>query len=337
MVAGRPSFVVSCRNVTNAINAIFTANLIVPYNDVPFGSMHTGGMNAAFGDGSRPVPPPVASTCRPTAPSPAGTAAKSSPRTSNPGGPMIRSFTLAASALAGAALLVGCGSGEQLHDVSGTITFEGKPIPKGLIFFDPDARARRARRGSPTSRTASSTRPFRARARGSAAGRTSSASAGSTARWPGGPVRPVAVPRARVQKELAGPEADVRLRREEGEVKPAARSAARPVSLIHGPVTGVRRALCARVVAGLRDAHKCIVSVFGVTQLALLALLAPLEKSPRKTHISKRASWHPWNPSWPPSDAHFWPILATWKLAPPNSIGHQQPDRASDPVLASGG
>ena len=52
VVAGRPSFVVSGRNVTNAINAIFTANLIVPYNDVPFGSMHTGGMNGCFGDGS---------------------------------------------------------------------------------------------------------------------------------------------------------------------------------------------------------------------------------------------------------------------------------------------
>jgi prepilin-type N-terminal cleavage/methylation domain-containing protein/prepilin-type processing-associated H-X9-DG protein len=52
IVASSPSFVVSCRNVTNAINSIFTANLIVPYNDMPFGSMHTGGMNAAFGDGS---------------------------------------------------------------------------------------------------------------------------------------------------------------------------------------------------------------------------------------------------------------------------------------------
>lgn len=52
VVAGRPSFVVSCRNVTNGINSIFTANLIVPYNDVPFGSMHQGGMNCAFGDGS---------------------------------------------------------------------------------------------------------------------------------------------------------------------------------------------------------------------------------------------------------------------------------------------
>ena len=52
VVAGRPSFVVSGRNVTNAINAIFVANLIVPYNDVPFGSMHPGGMNAGMGDGS---------------------------------------------------------------------------------------------------------------------------------------------------------------------------------------------------------------------------------------------------------------------------------------------
>ena len=50
--AGRPAFVVSCRNVTDAINSIFTANLIVPYNDMPFGSMHTGGANFAFGDGS---------------------------------------------------------------------------------------------------------------------------------------------------------------------------------------------------------------------------------------------------------------------------------------------
>jgi prepilin-type processing-associated H-X9-DG protein len=44
--------VVSGRNVTNAINSIFRANLIVPYNDMPFGSMHTGGMNGCFGDGS---------------------------------------------------------------------------------------------------------------------------------------------------------------------------------------------------------------------------------------------------------------------------------------------
>jgi len=36
-----------------------------------------------------------------------------------------------------ATCLLGCG-GEQLYDVSGTITFEGKPVPKGLIFFDPE-------------------------------------------------------------------------------------------------------------------------------------------------------------------------------------------------------
>ncbi|MSR31009.1 MAG: DUF1559 domain-containing protein [Gemmataceae bacterium] len=52
MSAARPSFVVSGRNITNAINSIFTANLMVPYNDMPFGSMHSGGMNSVFGDGS---------------------------------------------------------------------------------------------------------------------------------------------------------------------------------------------------------------------------------------------------------------------------------------------
>ena len=52
VVTGRPAFVVSARNVTNRINGMNTANLIAPYNDVPFGSMHTGGMNSAMGDGS---------------------------------------------------------------------------------------------------------------------------------------------------------------------------------------------------------------------------------------------------------------------------------------------
>jgi prepilin-type processing-associated H-X9-DG protein len=52
VINGRPTHVVSCRNVTNPINAIFRANLIVPYNDMPFGSMHPGGMNACLGDGS---------------------------------------------------------------------------------------------------------------------------------------------------------------------------------------------------------------------------------------------------------------------------------------------
>jgi len=52
VVAGRPAFVVSGKNLTNPINAMQTANVIAPYNDLPFGSQHTGGMNACFGDGS---------------------------------------------------------------------------------------------------------------------------------------------------------------------------------------------------------------------------------------------------------------------------------------------
>jgi prepilin-type N-terminal cleavage/methylation domain-containing protein/prepilin-type processing-associated H-X9-DG protein len=52
VLPNRPNFVVSCRNVTNPINSMFTANLIAPYNDLPFGSMHSGGMNAGMGDGS---------------------------------------------------------------------------------------------------------------------------------------------------------------------------------------------------------------------------------------------------------------------------------------------
>ena len=32
----------------------------------------------------------------------------------------------------------GCGSGEKLYDVSGTAKFDGRPIPAGNIFFDPD-------------------------------------------------------------------------------------------------------------------------------------------------------------------------------------------------------
>jgi hypothetical protein len=36
------------------------------------------------------------------------------------------------------ALLTGCGPREEkLYRVSGTVTHGGKPVPKGLIFFDP--------------------------------------------------------------------------------------------------------------------------------------------------------------------------------------------------------
>jgi hypothetical protein len=36
------------------------------------------------------------------------------------------------------ALAAGCGPGEKLYDVSGTATYDGKPIPAGIIYFDPD-------------------------------------------------------------------------------------------------------------------------------------------------------------------------------------------------------
>jgi hypothetical protein len=36
------------------------------------------------------------------------------------------------------ALVAGCGSGQRLYDVSGIATFDGKPIPAGIIYFDPD-------------------------------------------------------------------------------------------------------------------------------------------------------------------------------------------------------
>jgi hypothetical protein len=47
----------------------------------------------------------------------------------------FRTGLLAAAVLAG--LAAGCG-GERLYDVSGTVTWKGKPVPKGLVFFDPD-------------------------------------------------------------------------------------------------------------------------------------------------------------------------------------------------------
>jgi hypothetical protein len=31
----------------------------------------------------------------------------------------------------------GCG-GERLYDVSGTVSYNGTPVPTGLVFFDPD-------------------------------------------------------------------------------------------------------------------------------------------------------------------------------------------------------
>jgi hypothetical protein len=39
----------------------------------------------------------------------------------------------------GAVAIAGCGRDQdKLYDVSGTVTYDGQPVPKGLIFFDPD-------------------------------------------------------------------------------------------------------------------------------------------------------------------------------------------------------
>lgn len=36
--------------------------------------------------------------------------------------------------------LVGCGRGDRLYRVSGRVTFAGKPVPAGQIYFLPDSR-----------------------------------------------------------------------------------------------------------------------------------------------------------------------------------------------------
>jgi hypothetical protein len=39
----------------------------------------------------------------------------------------------------GLVALAGCGTGEEkLYRVSGTVTYDGKPVAKGSIFFEPD-------------------------------------------------------------------------------------------------------------------------------------------------------------------------------------------------------
>lgn len=42
--------------------------------------------------------------------------------------------------LAGVCILfAGCNSGEQVYQLSGTITYKGKPVPSGMIIFEPDS------------------------------------------------------------------------------------------------------------------------------------------------------------------------------------------------------
>jgi|SRR5262245_35282612 len=48
-------------------------------------------------------------------------------------------FSLAVGLATAVFALAGCVQEEKLYDVSGTVTYEGKPVPAGLIFFDPEA------------------------------------------------------------------------------------------------------------------------------------------------------------------------------------------------------
>lgn len=50
---------------------------------------------------------------------------------------MLRKLAPAAVLLA-AVGVAGCSPEEKLYDVSGTVTYQGKPVPKGLIYFDPN-------------------------------------------------------------------------------------------------------------------------------------------------------------------------------------------------------
>ena len=50
---------------------------------------------------------------------------------------MTRALLLAAAFIVAASAVVGCSSEEKRFDVSGTVTYQGQGVPKGLIFFDP--------------------------------------------------------------------------------------------------------------------------------------------------------------------------------------------------------
>jgi hypothetical protein len=56
-----------------------------------------------------------------------------------PAGPLGATPALPVLALCGWALLSGCSSrGPSLFDVSGTVTFNGRPVPFGKVYFNPD-------------------------------------------------------------------------------------------------------------------------------------------------------------------------------------------------------
>lgn len=38
----------------------------------------------------------------------------------------------------GSCLMLGCNSGDQVYHLSGDVTYKGKPVPSGMIIFEPD-------------------------------------------------------------------------------------------------------------------------------------------------------------------------------------------------------
>jgi len=53
-------------------------------------------------------------------------------------GPPPRRWGLLGLLIAGAIVAAGCTSGEPIYDLSGAVTYQGKPVPAGSIVFEPD-------------------------------------------------------------------------------------------------------------------------------------------------------------------------------------------------------
>lgn len=51
---------------------------------------------------------------------------------------MKRYHWMTAAFLAAVLVLTGCSGEEKLYNISGTITYDGKPVVKGVVHFDPD-------------------------------------------------------------------------------------------------------------------------------------------------------------------------------------------------------
>jgi hypothetical protein len=50
---------------------------------------------------------------------------------------MIRPIRVAAFLFA-SCLLAGCAAEEKVYQITGTVTYDGKPVPAGLVLFDPE-------------------------------------------------------------------------------------------------------------------------------------------------------------------------------------------------------